>query len=175
MPDWLTNVFNWLDDTHAWINTLASIVAIVTLPFLVKQLRDASRQETIVANTTRAQFLLDLRALTHNYQRAHCNLRPGGKWNASLELPDTIEDWCLVETYMGMFEHVEQLLADGLISRDEFRDLFEYRLNNILSNPKIFKYKLHDKREGWTRFLKLLKTLNKTVPPPRQDVSPFVR
>lgn len=66
---------------------------------------------------------------------------------------------------MGMFEHVEQLLEKGLISRDEFRDLFEYRLNNILDNPRIVKYKLYDQPKGWSRFLRLLQLLGKPLPP----------
>ena len=164
-----------MNQSRPWLETIASIVAIVTLPLLFKQLRDASRQERHVAKTVKAQFLLDLRAVSHNYQRAHCNLRPHGEWHGSLEKPDTVEDWCLVETYMGMFEHVEQLLENGLISAEEFRDLFEYRLKNILANPRIVKYKLHDQAKGWARFRQLLDRLGKPLPPVRDDLPPFIR
>ncbi|TSD89991.1 hypothetical protein FFK22_004085 [Mycobacterium sp. KBS0706] len=173
MPEWLPSIFVWINDDHIWLQTISIIITIIGLPLLGLQLRNSSIQEERIENTTKAQLLLELRAITHNYQNVHCNLRPHGLWSKSIYLPNTVEDWCLVETYMGVFEHVEGLIEKDLISIDEFRDLFQYRLHNLLSNPRIVKYKLMDEKDGWVRFLNLIKRLEIQLPPTQSNLPPF--
>jgi hypothetical protein len=57
---------------------------------------------------------------------------------------------------MGLFEHCERLLEDGLLDEATFESIYAYRLQNIVVNKRIREVKLIDRSEGWTDFLKLL-------------------
>ena len=70
----------------------------------------------------------------------------------------------MVEAYMGLFEHCEIMLEQGLIDDRTFREIYLYRLRNIVANDIIRQQKLIDRASGWPRFLALLKRVNVDLP-----------
>ncbi|OGB26649.1 MAG: hypothetical protein A3I66_03655 [Burkholderiales bacterium RIFCSPLOWO2_02_FULL_57_36] len=70
--------------------------------------------------------------------------------------PETPEDWAGVESYMGLFEHCEIMLEQRLIDERTFREIYSYRLRNIVANDVIRVAKLERLAAGWPRFLALL-------------------
>jgi len=105
--------------------------------------------------TTQAQFWLQLRDDFARYDQIHLYLRPGGIWTKDGQGPQSVEEWAQLEGYMGLFEHCESMLRQGLLDEKVFIDSFKYRVVNIYSNPTIKKAKLIDRAAGWTRFLEL--------------------
>ncbi len=113
--------------------------------------------------TNRAKFWLDLRDRFGKHDDVHRRLRPGGAWSAGSG-PATSEDWAGVEAYMGLFEHCEVMLQQGLIDELTFREIYAYRLNNIVANDLIRREKLQRLASGWLRFLALLSRMKISVP-----------
>ncbi len=109
----------------------------------------------VTVKTNRARFWLDLRDRFGKHDEVHRRLRPGGLW-ASGQGPDTPDEWAGVEAYMGLFEHCEVMLEQGLIDEATFREIYEYRLKNIVANETIRREKLQRLAPGWRRFLALL-------------------
>lgn len=110
----------------------------------------------------RARFWLDLRDRFGKYETVHRRLRPGGEW-AGRSGPSTPEEWAEVEAYMGQFEHCEIMFRQRLIDERTFREIYRYRLENILANDVIRREKLIQRAKGWTRFLALLKRMELEV------------
>jgi hypothetical protein len=109
-----------------------------------------------------------------NYDDVHANLRPRGKWHASLEEPHIVEEWAKVETYMGLFEYCKELIDAGLLRKDEFKRWYLYRLSNLLANPRIVTFKLHQLRDEWKDLIALCQTMDEVIPPPTKDLPPFI-
>jgi hypothetical protein len=117
------------------------------------------------ALTNRARFWLDLRAQFSKHDEVHRRLRPGGAWTDEKD-PDAAEekwDWPAVEAYMGLFEHCEIMLEQGLIDEQTFREIYRYRITNIVANDKIRIEKLVRRADGWRRFLALCKRMDVPV------------
>src|SRR5918912_1611258 len=100
---------------------IVAIIAVITLSYTAVQVtlaKQASRttayQVELAEKTTRGQLWLQLRQLFTNYDEIHIKLRPNGEWYRS-DLEPTNADMPKVEVYMGLFEHCERLLEDGLI------------------------------------------------------------
>jgi hypothetical protein len=74
--------------------------------------------------------------------------------------PITADEWADVEAYMGLFEHCEIMLEQRLIDEKTFREIYAYRLNNLVANDAIRTMKLIRLAKGWKRFLALLKRMN---------------
>jgi len=68
-------------------------------------------------------------------------------------------EWAQVEAYMGLFEHCEKMLEKHLIDERQFREIYKYRLNNLVANDTIRVKKLIERVEGWKSFLALLKRM----------------
>ena len=66
---------------------------------------------------------------------------------------------------MGLFEHCEGLLEDKLIHENTFRDIYIYRVENIISNEKIKTVKLVELGNYWQRFRALAKRFGIPLPP----------
>jgi hypothetical protein len=75
------------------------------------------------------------------------------------------EDWSQVEAYMGLFEHCETMLRNGLIDPATFKEIYRYRLLNIMTNRKIVIAKLGCRRDDWQGFVRLLELVGINVPP----------
>jgi hypothetical protein len=115
---------------------------------------------TILRNTKvhRAQFWLDLRARFSAFDDVHQKLRPGGAWSGDGSGPVETEEWIRLEAYMGLFEHCNIMLNDGLIDEKTFEKIYAYRLRNIVKNRTIVDAKLknEDRRKYWEEFAALL-------------------
>jgi hypothetical protein len=110
--------------------------------------------------TNRARFWLDLRDRFDKHYSVHRRLRPGGSW-AGAAGPATPEEWADVEAYMGLFEHCEVMLQQRLIDERTFKEIYGYRINNLLANDVIRCAKLVPPLSaGWQRFLSLLKRMD---------------
>jgi flagellar biosynthesis/type III secretory pathway M-ring protein FliF/YscJ len=82
--------------------------------------RDAmQRQKELEARelqikVTQAAFWLELRKMFAEHNDVHFNLRPGGSWYQSDTSPSS-SDLPKVEAYMGLFEHCQRMIDDGLL------------------------------------------------------------
>jgi len=103
-----------------------------------------------------ARFWLDLRERFARHDPVHRRLRPGGAWSGGAG-PTSADEWAEVEAYMGLFEHCEVMLRQKLIDEQTFKEIYGYRLNNIVANDSIRKEKLVRLASGWQRFIELLK------------------
>lgn len=115
---------------------------------------------TISRNTrvNRAQFWMDLRERFSAFDDIHLKLRPGGEWFSNGKGPSKTEEWVRVEAYMGLFEHCNIMLNEGLIDEKTFGKIYAYRLKNIVSNIIIANAKLRNEeiRKSWKDFIELL-------------------
>jgi len=152
-------------DKLTLIATIATLAAVLVA---IWQLRESNK-------TARGQFWLMLRGVITQYDDVHANFRPRGKWHASAMQPDRVNDWARTELYMGLLEYCNRLIEDGLLDQDHFRAWYEYRVDNLLSNPRVVTYKLHDNASGWREFYALCKRLSIVVPPATKGLPPFIR
>jgi hypothetical protein len=53
-----------------------------------------------------------------------------------------------------------RLLAQKLIDEDTFREIYQYRLSNLIANDWVRVEKVCRRSEGWKRFISLLKRMN---------------
>jgi hypothetical protein len=136
------------------VTIIGVIIAAVSLVFTALN----TRQTRL---TDRASFWLDLRDQFAKHNDVHRLLRPRGDWSGAKGGPAKAEEWAQVEAYMGLFEHCEIMLDQGLIDEKTFKEIYEYRLRNIVANDTIRREKLCNPRlrTGWTRFLALLKRM----------------
>ena len=75
---------------------------------------------------------------------------------------------------MGLLEYCNTLMDQGLLDRKHFRDWYAYRIRNLLSNPRVITYKLHDNADGWKEFHTLCKRLRIKIPEPTKGLAPFI-
>lgn len=116
-------------------------------------------------HTSRARFWLDLRELFARHDAVHRRLRPGGVWT-NPSGPVSPEEWADVEAYMGLFEHCEIMIGQGLIDAKTFHEIYAYRLRNIVTNDVIRCAKLVPPlAAGWSRFISLARRMRIDSPP----------
>lgn len=142
---------NWAD-----ISTIvAALIAVCALVYTAVQVRISTR-------VSRAEFWLELRKMFADHQEIHLKLR-GNQWSNDDNDPPTDDEWAKLEAYMGLFEHCELMLRQGLIDWSTFRMIYGYRLDSILQNPTIVREKLIIRRHGWEAFVRLTKRLDSRV------------
>ena len=138
--------------SFAEFKDLATIVGVVvgagSLVFTAFNARLALR-------TTRAKFWLDLRSAFSKHDDIHRKLHPRGDWSGALRSP-TAEEQFQVEAYMGLFEHCEIMLDQKLIDEQTFREIYRYRLLNLVNNEWVRIEKLCKLSSGWKRLIALL-------------------
>jgi len=108
------------------------------------------------STTSKGLFLLDLEKMSNTHNKVHIRLRPGGDWAQNNKGPINHEEWAELEDYMGFFELCELLMQDGSLCPDRFKQMFGYRVNNILANETIQDTKLKKEKDSWELFLKLV-------------------
>jgi hypothetical protein len=64
---------------------------------------------------------------------------------------------------MGLFEHCEVMLEEGLIDEKTFLQIYSYRLHNIVANDVIRRVKLIKLASGWSRFIALSKRMGISI------------
>jgi hypothetical protein len=144
------------------IKTWAEIVGVGVAAL---SLAVTARETRMNTRVSRATFWLDLRKMFAEHNEVHLKLRGGGEWAQPGAGPEAPEDWAKVEAYMGLFEHCNRMLAQGLIDWNTFVRIYAYRLRNIARNERIADVKLRRYRADWTEFLELLERLGERVPP----------
>lgn len=137
------------------IKELATIIGIlVGAASLV--LTALNTRRTALAN--RAKFWLDLRSSFTKHDEIHQKLHPRGDWtNPRAPTP---EEQFQVEAYMGLFEHCEIMLSQGLIDEKTFKEVYRYRLENLVANDWVRIEKLCKIPDGWKRLIALLKRMD---------------
>lgn len=142
-----------LEETSQIATIVGSIIAAFSLVYVAVQLRHSVK----VAD---GQFLLELEKMAYTHDEVHLKLRPGGEWAASNAGPKSVEDWAKVEDYMGFFEHCELLMKNKSLDEISFREIFGYRVHNIVSNETIVEAKLKSEKVHWGLFLNLMNRMN---------------
>jgi hypothetical protein len=146
--------------TSDQLQTVAAVIALLALVYAARSL-DLSRR------IVRAQFWLALRDQFARHDEVHRKVRPGGPWaGAQAAGPSSTEDWAAVEAYMGLFEHCEAMIAQGLLDERTFERIYLYRVKNLLANPIIVEEKLVKRAQGWQSFLELVKRMSLRLPNP---------
>lgn len=72
---------------------------------------------------------------------------------------------------MGLFEHCEIMLAEGLIDERTFREIYRYRLLNLVNNDWVRVEKLCKLRSGWQRLIALLRRMEVEFDCPPTDAN----
>lgn len=139
---------------------LGVIVGGLALVYSAIQLRISSR-------VSQAQFWLDLREMfADKHHEIHLQLRNARWSNDDANFP-TEEEWARLEAYMGLFEHCEKMLEQGLLDAPTFESIYGYRLERIVENPLIVREKLVGRRWGWSDFIDLLERIENRLPQTR--------
>lgn len=132
----------------SWVAaTLGVIVAAIALSFSAKANRQNAKaqQESAEANrqnakAQRAAFWLDLRRMFASHDKVHRKLRSRGEWTTPGKEDEPArgsDDEADLIAYMGLFEHCEYMLEDGLIDEVTFKKTYAYRLNALLRNDRV--------------------------------------
>lgn len=140
----------------AQLKDLAAILGIVVA---IGSLAFAALGIWLTGKTNRARFWLDLRSAFAKHDDVHRRLRTGGDW-AENKGPKNSDEYFQLEAYMGLFEHGEIMLDQGLIDERTFREIYRYRLVNLVANDWVRIEKLCHHADGWPRFIALLKRMN---------------
>lgn len=145
------------------LSDLANIATVTGAAVAVCALIYAAYQVRQSTKISRGQFWIELEKLFNIHDEIHYKLRPGGDWNKDGNGPKTLEEWAKIEDYMGLFEHCETMIENKLIDLETFKDLYSYRIKNLLGNAIIVKAKLVEEKDYWKRFSKLLLRLNISI------------
>ena len=140
---------NLADGLALLIAAFSAGLAVFGLLFTAQQIKHQKQAQE-------ASTWLELRRMFAEHNSVHLALRPGGEWSEPGYGPVSAADWSSVESYMGLFEHCEHLLAKGLLDRAIFKDIYSYRLWNVVANDVIRNEKLVKNSSGWSAFLRLL-------------------
>lgn len=131
---------------------------------------------------SRAQFWLEINKIFLDYDEIHFNLRDGGKWHCLESDVDDIrndkikcegvnskekcyrcdiehKDWSRIVSYLGLLEHCELMIQDGIIDQKRFELIFSYRIKNLIRNRQI-RSKLIEENVDWIEFNNLLNRFN---------------
>ncbi len=138
----------------------ASISTIVGAAIAVGALLYTAQQVHFNTKVNRASFWLELRKMFAEHREVHIKLR-NLEWSSTTPTDD---DWAKLEAYMGLFEHCELMLKQGLLDSRTFTEIYCYRLDNILDDKLIVREKLIDRRWGWTTLIDLLQRMGSSLP-----------
>lgn len=133
-------------------STILTIVGVFGTFIMVLFTKQQLAQDTKIS---RARFWLELESLFSKHDIIHTNLRNCGLWNDKSNF--SVSEWSQIEDYMGLFEHCELMLEDNLIDPERFKEIFLYRIDNLIKNEEIYKSKLIEEKDSWSLFLRLLK------------------
>jgi hypothetical protein len=139
--------------------TLADLATIAACVVALVALAVTARQARSAALHTRGTMWLELRRMFDEHTDVHQKLRPGGEWSRPGTGPDSIDDWVSVESYMGLLEHCEIMIEQGVIDWPTFKRLYAYRVLNLVGNRQIYVAKLDQQSDGWRDFSALLERI----------------
>jgi hypothetical protein len=100
-------------------------------------------------------LLFELDRALRGFDDVHTALRPGGPgWFGDGDKLRR-DKWVPVEAYMGTFERIQAMVTSGLLDRELVKDLYGYRIANIVADDTIYEHKLVHNADGWRRFIAL--------------------
>lgn len=107
-------------------------------------------------NSNETSALLDIRNALNQKDNieVHDNLRgTTGKWveNKIIEA----ENWRKIDNYLGTLELAKILIDKGVISKDNFKRQFGYRVHNVVANKEIV-HKIESEKTYWQDLLELI-------------------
>lgn len=150
-----------MDSSSSFLNAGVSLATLAGVFIAALALIVSARQASKSASSARASLWLELRRMFMDYHHTvHLNLRPLGAWSDPRWQPTSAEDMASIETYMGLFEHCEDLLAQHMLDWPTFEAVYFYRVRNLLANDWVRVEKLAKYRESWNRFHRLLRRGN---------------
>jgi hypothetical protein len=158
--NFILNIINFISNTT--LPQWTDIVTIIGVIVAAKTLSYTASQINANAKTNHGQFLLHIDEMLAKHNEVHLSLRPGGKWSKNNRGPKTPKEWAAVDSYMGLFERINILVKDKIISIDVVDQLYGYRITNITANNKIKKNKLDNIGENWCNFKELEEAIIKT-------------
>ena len=148
-----------------WISSISGALAvgvgIVALWYARGQVEDAVAAQKQAKNSAFGQFLLQLDEAFQRHNTVHLHLRNRGEWQKDSNNRPTDAELPAAEAYMGLFERVMVMIDLGLLEPKVVEHLYGYRVNNIWANNRIMDVKLAQYPEGWSKFLRLIKTMEK--------------
>jgi hypothetical protein len=137
-----------LKDWASISTIIGTVLALVAIAYTAYQIG-------VNRKVNQATFWLELRKMFAEHNEMHLLLRGGAgaspTWGRG--------EWAKLEAYMGLFEHCKPMLDEGLIDWKAFRNIYEYRIRNIIKDPVIVREKLIKLGEGWPIFLQLMREL----------------
>lgn len=138
-----------------WSNIASIAAAIIAIGALVY----TAIQVHVSTKVNRAQFWLELRKMFAEHREVHLKLR-NLEWSKN---PPNDDELAKLEAYMGLFEHCERMLQEGLLDWKTFKAIYGYRVRNLLADLFIVREKLIDRRSGWSVFIQLLQRMDKDI------------
>ena len=135
-----------IQDWAAWATIVGLPIVLLGLWLSAQQLRQTRR-------TVEVQLLLELRSAFAMHSEVNNNLRPNGAWVGNAG-PDNVNEWAMVDAYLGLFEVCNRMLTNEQLSSDMFRNQYYYRLQNIRQHTGIVAH-IVEEREHWTELIAL--------------------
>lgn len=134
--------------------TVICIVGSTTTAIIVALFAWKAARHTEV--TVHADFLLRLDEYVRSFDKVHRQLR-NGTWSPETGAgPISSEEWVEVEDYMGLFELLNHLVREHVISVARADEFYGYRYCNLISNRVIRTNKLEGaERPYWKGFIEL--------------------
>lgn len=137
------------------IELIANYITIIGLPIAISSIIVAIFNINQSKKIEQGKFLIELRKMFSEHNYVHFNLRNGGKWTNN-EIPDNLENWAKIDSYLGLFELCEILIQNKSLSEKHFKSQYLYRIENILSNDEIVLKKLRNENDSWNNLLRLI-------------------
>jgi hypothetical protein len=176
-------VIEKMSDPDFWLlaSRIAATVGLLGIIVAALSLYGSWKANKANAKAERARFWLDLRAMFASHDEVHKKLRRHGEWRqeGKEEPVRGAEGDAKLIAYMGLFEHCEYMLEDGLLDEKTFNKIYAYRLDLLLENKRVrqklaeydfqaperpFKQRRswsRDEEGGWDAFQRLLIRFNK--------------
>jgi hypothetical protein len=114
----------------------------------------AARQLRLGHAVARTDTYLKLDELLQQHKEVYLKLYPDpqGEWGDRESGPSTVEEWCSVVIYMGLFERIKVLADLGTVDLAVIGRLYAYRIQDIVNNRVIFQKKCVEQAEYWKDF-----------------------
>ena len=159
--------------TTDWLTAISGLgaagAATIGLAYAGIQLRASRSAADATRKTNESAFLLTLEDQFRHHWNVHLALR-GGDWSGAEQGPESNEEWARVESYMGLFERLNILNRNEVLSLQYIEQFYGYRLRNVWANEIIRVEKLCKRASGWRDFIELSDKLGITrVPCPETE------
>jgi hypothetical protein len=122
---------------------IKNLIAIFALVFSVYQFIKGY-------NINSGAYLIELRSVFLEEKKNNLHLKLRNKSNYAPE------DWSVVDDYLGTFEVVNIMIKRGALNKRNIKELYSYRVSNIVRNQEIFEKKLVLEYKSWGNFYQLI-------------------